>query len=259
MLRTRRSRLIASSLTAVTLGLTVAGYQAGAAVLSSSDSAAQSASHADLTAKAAKAAKAGGTCLTDATTLVGDLDGDGNMDLISNPGHTGTKMTIQWGAKDNSFGKKVAVKDLLGAKKGEVATAAVADFQNDGTLDMVVNIVKPASGDDPNNARLAEYRPGPVNRTDLGSDKARHSDVGDMGEAKQLRIANFDKDKYPDLAILNNGGDGQLDRDVRLSTKDSGPGRFKYEDFEKYGQAGALSDPPSMPTNGWKSFYKPCA
>ncbi|WP_326690669.1 MULTISPECIES: VCBS repeat-containing protein [unclassified Streptomyces] len=249
MLRTRRSRLIASSLVAATMGLTVAGFQAGAAESSSSDS----------TAKAGNATKAEATCLTDATTLLGDLDGDGNQDMISNPGHTGTKMTIRWGTDSGGWGDKVAVKDLLGAKKGEVATAAVADFQNDGTLDLVVNIVEPADGDDPNNARLAEYRPGPVNRTDLGSADSRHSDIGEHGEAKELRVANFNKDEYPDLAILNNGGDGQLDRDVRLSESDNGPGEFNYDDFLKYGEAGALSDPPSMPSDGWKQFYKPCA
>ncbi|MEV6564869.1 hypothetical protein [Streptomyces kronopolitis] len=108
-----------------------------------------------------------------------------------------------------------AVSTLLGAKKGEVTTAAVADFQRDGTLDMVVNVVKPADGDDPATARIAQYRPGPLKRANLGSAAARHSDIGDLGEARQLRIADYGGDAYPDLAILDNAGDGRLDRPGR--------------------------------------------
>ncbi|GAA2606390.1 VCBS repeat-containing protein [Streptomyces axinellae] len=259
MLRTRRSRLIASSLTAVTLGLTVAGYQAGAAVTSPSDGAVKSVASTAHTAQAANAAKAGGTCLTDATTLVGDLDGDGNMDLIGNPGHNGTKMTIQWGAKDGSFGKKHTVKDLVGAGKGEVATAAVADFQNDGTLDMVVSIVEPSGGDDPNTSSLSEFRPGPLDRTDLTSPDAVHSDVGDKGEVQQLSIAKYNDDEFPDLAVRNNNGDGMTNRDVRLSQPDGTLGEYDGKANGQYGDSGTWGEPPAMPKDGWKQFYKPCA
>jgi len=243
-MRLKRSRVIAVPLAAVALTLTVAGYQAGAAELSH---------------RSDRATGASAPCLADATTLIGDLDGDTYPDKITNPGHTGTAMTVQWGAKNGSFGKKVQVKDLLGAKKGEVATAAVADFENDGTLGMVVNIVEPADGDDPNTARVAEYRPGPLDRTNLGSADARHSDIGDRGEAKQLAIAHYNDDAYPDLAILNNGGDGQMDRDVRLSKPGGGLADFDYEAFQKYGEAGSLAEPPAMPADGWKQFYKPCS
>ncbi|MGW2330305.1 FG-GAP repeat domain-containing protein [Streptomyces sp. NPDC001700] len=233
MLR-KRSRLIAVPLAAAALTLTFAGYQAGAAEPSA-------------------------PCLADATTLLGDLDGDTYPDKITNPGHTGTEMTVQWGAKNGSFGKKLPVKDLLGAKKGEIATAAVADFQDDGTLDMVVNIVEPSGGDDPSTARLAEYRPGPLDRTNLRSADAEHSDIGDHGEARQLTIARYNDDAYPDLAIRNNGGDGQMDRDVRLSKAGGGLADFDYEAFQKYGEAGSWAEPPAMPTDGWKQFYKPCS
>ncbi|WP_055553229.1 VCBS repeat-containing protein [Streptomyces sp. NBRC 110028] len=245
----KSSRLLAVPIAAAALTLTVAGYQAGAAEPSAPGGAHRS----------DRAADASAPCLADATTLIGDLDGDSYPDKIVNPGHTGTGMTIQWGAKGGSFGNKVQVKDLLGAKKSETATAAVADFGNDGTLDMVVNVVEPAKGDDPNTARLAEVRPGPLNRTNLRSADARHSDIGDHGEARQLTIARYNDDAYPDLAILNNGGDGQLDRDVRLSKPGGGLADFDYAAFQKYGEAGSLSEPPAMPTDGWKQFYKPCS
>ncbi|MFE1172433.1 FG-GAP repeat domain-containing protein [Streptomyces sp. NPDC058773] len=245
MLR-KHLRLIAVPVAAVALPLTAVGHQAGAAASGGA-------------ARAGKAATATAPCLADATTLVGDLDGDRRPDKISNPGHTGTKMTVQWGNPDGSFGKKQAVSQLLGAKKGEIASAAVADFQRDGTLDMVVNLVTPADGDDPSTARVAEYRPGPLKRSNLGSAKARHSDIGDHGEAKQLRIANYGGDAYPDLAILNNAGDGSLERDVRLTKPGSGPGAYNYELQVKYGEFGTPAEPPAMPGDGWQHFYKRCS
>ncbi|MBL1096084.1 FG-GAP repeat domain-containing protein [Streptomyces coffeae] len=248
MLR-KRSRLIAAPIAAVALTLTVAGYQASAAESSPLGGAGWS----------GKATEATAPCLAGATTLVGDLDGDGRPDKIANPGHTGTKMTIQWGAAGGSFGERHAISELLGAKKGEVASAAVADFRNDGTLDMVVNLVTPADGDDPSTARVAEYRPGPLKRSNLSSAHSRHSDIGDHGEVQQLRIANYGDDAYPDLAILNNSGDGALDRDVRLSTPSGGPGDFDYELQVKYGEFGTTGEPPAMPGDGWKQFYKPCS
>ncbi|MES4908483.1 MULTISPECIES: VCBS repeat-containing protein [unclassified Streptomyces] len=245
----KRARLIGVPVAAVALTLTVAGYQATAAGSSPSGG----------EGRGGKATVATAPCLAGATTLVGDLDGDGHPDKIANPGHTGTKMTIQWGAADGSFGEKQAVSKLLGAKTGEVATAAVADFQNDGTLDIVVNIVKPSGIDDPSTARVAEYRPGPLKRANLSSAGSRHSDIGDHGEVQQLRIANYGDDAYPDLAILNNNGDGQLDRDVRLTQPDSGPGDFDYELKVKYGAFGSTGEPPAMPSDGWAQFYKPCS
>ncbi|MGW9433533.1 FG-GAP repeat domain-containing protein, partial [Streptomyces decoyicus] len=225
MLR-KRLHLIAVPVAALTLPLTAAGFQAEAAAATASGGAAQ----------AGKATAATAPCLADATTLVGDLDGDGHPDKISNPGLTGTRMTVQWGTANGSFGSKYAVSALLGAKKGEVASAAVADFQRDGSLDMVVNLVTPADGDDPSTARVAQYRPGPLKRSNLTSAHARHSDIGDHGEVQQLRIANYGGDAYPDLAILNNSGDGTLDRDVRLTKPGSGPGNFDYELKVKYGE-----------------------
>ncbi|ATL33050.1 FG-GAP repeat domain-containing protein [Streptomyces formicae] len=245
----KRSRLIAAPVAAVALTLTVAGYQASAAGSSASDDAGRS----------GKAARAAAPCLADATTLVGDLDGDGRPDKISNPGHTGTKMTVQWGAADGSFGAKKAVRDLVGTRSGEITSAAVADFQKDGKLDLVVNIVKPSGVDDPNSARVAQYRPGPLKRADLSSASARKLDIGDSSEVKQLRVANYGGDAYPDLAILTNAGDGVWERSVRLSKANSGPGKFDYDLDQKYGETGTPAEPPAMPTDGWKHFFTSCS
>ncbi|MBM7166993.1 VCBS repeat-containing protein [Streptomyces sp. G44] len=248
MLR-KHTRLIAVPVTAVALTLTVAGQQANAAGPSSPGGAGHS----------GRAAEATGPCLAGATALVGDLDGDGRPDKIDNPGHTGTGMTIQWGAADGSFGQKYAVSGLLRAKPGEITSAAVADFRHNGTLDIVVNVVKPSGVDDPATARVAEYRPGPLKRSNLGSATARHSDIGDRGEARELRIADYGGDAYPDLAVLNNEGDGVLTREVRLSKPGSGPGKYDYGLQQKYGESGTPAEPPTMPGDGWKHFYKPCS
>ncbi|MFD5697571.1 FG-GAP repeat domain-containing protein [Streptomyces lasiicapitis] len=240
----KRSRLIAAPVAAVALTLTVAGYQASAA---------------ESSASGGKAAAAAAPCLAGATTLVGDLDGDGRPDKIINPGHTGLKMTVQWGTASGGFGTKHTVSKLLGTRSGEVTTAAVADFQNDGTLDMVVNIVKPSGIDDPNKARVAQYRPGPLKRADLGSASARTLDIGTQGEAKQLRIANYGGDKYPDLAVLNNAGDGVWERSIRVSKPGTGPGKYDYDLQQQYGATGTPAEPPTMPTSGWKHFYKACS
>lgn len=248
MLR-KRSRLIAAPVAAVALSLSAAGYQAGAAGSPDAGGAARS----------GQAAQGTAPCLSGATTLIGDLDGDSRPDKIVNPGHTGLKMTVQWGTADGSFGSKQNVTKLLGAKTGEVATAAVADFQNDGTLDMVVNLVTPSGADDPNKARVAEFRPGPLKRSNLGSATAERSDIGTQGEAKQLRIANYGDDAYPDLAVLNNAGDGVWERSIRLTKPGGGPGAYDYELQQKYGETGTPAEPPAMPTDGWQHFYQSCS
>ncbi|WAL94063.1 FG-GAP repeat domain-containing protein [Streptomyces sp. Je 1-369] len=248
MLR-KRSRLIAAPVAAVALTLTVTGYQASAAGTSDSDG----------TGRSVTTARAAAPCLSDATTLLGDLDGDGRPDRIANPGLNGTKMTVQWGAADGSFGTKQNVGKLVGVKRGEVATAAVADFQKDGKLDLVVNIVEPSGVDDPATARVADYRPGPLKRADLTSARTRHLDIGDSREAKELRIANYGDDAYPDLAILGNAGDGVWERNVRLSKANSGPGNHNQDHEQKYGAWGTPAEPPAMPGDGWKHFYTSCS
>ncbi|MGH4036204.1 FG-GAP repeat domain-containing protein, partial [Actinomycetota bacterium Odt1-20B] len=170
-------------------------------------------------------------CLADTTTLLGDLDGDGHPDKITNPGLTGTKVTIQWGNPDGTYGTKQSLNTLVGTKTGEVTTAAVADFHKDGVLDLVVNTVKPAGGDDPNSARISDIRPSPLKRTHLTSPHAHHLDIGDNRETKQLRIANYGNDPYPDLAILDNAGDGVWERNVRVSEGNTGPGNYNQDDY----------------------------
>ncbi|MEU5022388.1 VCBS repeat-containing protein, partial [Streptomyces angustmyceticus] len=88
MLR-RPLRLIAVPIAAVALPLTVAGHQAVAAAAPTPGGAARSSGNATTVTA---------PCLAGAATMVGDLDGDGHADKISNPGLTGTRMTVQWGA-----------------------------------------------------------------------------------------------------------------------------------------------------------------
>lgn len=252
MLRTKRSRLIAAPVAAGVLALTFAGYHAGAA---------ESSGGSDKAGKSQGAAKAE-PCLTDNNQIVGDFDGDGSPDRVTNVENTGAAVTIEWGKEGGSFGEKVKLNDLVGVKKGEEATAAVADFDKDNVLDLVVNIVEPAQGDDPNSARVAEYRPGPVERTKLESAETRKLDIGDSAEVQKMGIHDFTDDvgeTHPDLVMLNNAGDGVLERSVRLTTDENGPQGFNREADEKYGDWGTPAEPPSFPTDGYLQFYKFCS
>lgn len=252
MLRSKRSRLIAAPVAAGVLALTFAGYHAGAA---------ESSGGSDSAGKAKGATKASEPCLTENNQIVGDLDGDGSPDRITNAENTGAKVTIEWGKEGGSFGEKVSLNDLVGAKKGETATAAVADFDLDKVLDLVVNIVEPSGGDDPSTARVAEYRPGPVERTKLESAETRKLDIGDTTEVQKMGIHDFTDDVgevYPDLVMLNNAGDGVLERTVRLTTDKSGPGKSDRAANDKYGDWGTPAEPPSFPSDGYLQFYRFC-
>lgn len=195
--------------------------------------------------------QAGGTCTAGRTTLVGKLDGDSHPDKVSDPGGTGTKVTVRWGRKDGSFGPEIPAARLLGVKKGEVAAVAVADFENDGTLDMFAEVVKPSGVDDPASARLAEYRPGPLTRDGLRSAHPRRLAIGEEKEIEKVRVARVDDDAYPDLAILENAGDGADDSRTLRSKPGEGP-----TDAGSYTATHQPAKP--LPAGGWTKFYKPC-
>lgn len=208
--------------------------------------------------KTAAASSGGKPCLADSKTLVGKLDGDAYPDKVTDPDHTGKKVTVQWGKKDGSYGKAVSVNSLLGVKKKELGTVAVADFRNTGRLDMVVGVVEPTIYDDPNSQRIAEFRSGPLDRS-LHSAHTVHSDIGKEGEVRALQVADYNGDKYPDLAISHYTGDGMTARDVRLSRSDGGLDGFDGKANGKYGKSDAQPNWPSLPHDAWSHFYKPCS
>ncbi|MVO89261.1 VCBS repeat-containing protein [Streptomyces sp. p1417] len=153
-----RSRWIAAPLAAASVGLAYAACQAGAVGPETDDARRSSRT----------TAVPMSPCLAGATTLVGDLDGDGRPDRIGDPGRTGTRVTVQWGAARGSFGPRHAVKDLLGTEPGEAAvTVEIADFTDDGILDIVVSPVGSSAADSSAPVRAADYRPGPLRRADL--------------------------------------------------------------------------------------------
>ncbi|MGA5566703.1 hypothetical protein ACPCUV_36815 [Streptomyces platensis] len=52
---------------------------------------------------------------------------------------------------------------------------------------------------------------------------------------------------------------GDRERLVRLTNPRSGPSNYDYDLQVKYGEFGTTSEPPSMPGDGWKHFYKSCS
>lgn len=259
MLRKRRSRLTAALVAASALGLGFAGYHAGAAGSWGSDGAGKS----DRAGQAPKPCVKGGS---GSAELVGDLDGDARPDKITSRFSDGTPslnnghaMEIQWGKEDGSFGDWVSINSLLETDEpGEVGTAAVADFNNDGVLDLVVNAVSPRGGEKPVKAHLAEYRPGPIDRSTLDSPDARHLDVGDTGEVRGMGVDRYGKDAYPDLVLENMRGGDEFERSVRLTKDEGGPGKYDAEANEEYGATGKAATPEEWPRDGLRKFYDQC-
>lgn len=208
--------------------------------------------------------------------LLGDLDGDTYPDMITNQvglttshdtsrqlNNTGSTMSVQWGRQDGSFGGDDddywdEINTVLETNEpGEVGTAAVADFNKDGVLDLIVNAVRPRGGEKPSKAHLAEYRPGPVDRSTLDSPDARHLDIGDTGEVRSMGIDRYGKDAYPDLVMANGLGGDREERSVRLTTDKGGPGKYDAKANEKYGATGK-PDAWKLPRDGWQKFYDQC-
>ncbi|MFF4394046.1 FG-GAP repeat domain-containing protein [Streptomyces sp. NPDC001480] len=193
-------------------------------------------------------------CVTGTGDLLADLDADGHRDRVLDPSGTGARLTITFGTASGP-GKRVGVHDLVGrSRPGETDLAAVADFDRDGWADLVVVATGKWQGDSPIEPRLAELRRGPFSRTGRGHDP-RHLD---LGETRGVAVADYDHDRYPDLAAYIYDGDGMYQTRGRLGEKSAGIGRYTG----KYVVDAEQTDDPTptnMPYAGLRSFYPRCA
>ncbi|MEU6549292.1 VCBS repeat-containing protein [Streptomyces sp. NPDC046915] len=194
------------------------------------------------------------SCVTGSGDLIADLDADGHADRVSDPSGAGARLTITFGTASGA-GKRVGVRDLVGGQgPKETDLAAVADFDRDGWADLVVVATGKWQGDDPIEPRLAELRRGPFARTGRGHDP-RHLD---LGETRGVAVADYNHDRYPDLAAYIYDGDGVYQTRGRLGEKSAGIGRYTG----KYVVTAEQTDDPTptdMPYPGLSPFYPRCA
>ncbi|MGW7253858.1 FG-GAP repeat domain-containing protein [Streptomyces sp. NPDC054834] len=193
-------------------------------------------------------------CVTRSGDLIADLDADGRADRVSDPSGAGARLTITFGTA-SGHGKRVGVRELAGGSGGgETDLAAVADFDRDGWADLVVVATGKWQGDDPIEPRLAELRRGPFARTGRGHDP-RHLD---LGETRGVAVADYNHDRYPDLAAYTYAGDGVYETRGRLGEKSAGIGGYTG----KYVVTAEQTDDPrpdNMPYLKLSSFYPRCA
>ena len=126
------------------------------------------------------------------SVAAGDLNGDGNADLVVGAEDTNDNVRVLLGNGDGSF--KPAAKLQVGGSSGNVA---LADFNHDGKLDLVVlNLIN-------DTVSVA-----------LGNgDGTFGTAIGYLtdGEAAALAIADFDGDGNLDIAVAGQGELGFLD------------------------------------------------
>lgn len=193
-------------------------------------------------------------CVTGSGDLVADLDADGRADRVSDPSGAGTEVTITFGTASGD-GERVGVRELAGGYRGgDTALAAVADFDRDGWADLVVAVTGKWRGDDPIEPRLAELRRGPFSRTGRGHDP-HHLD---LGETRGLAVADYNHDRYPDLAAYTYDGDGVYQVRGRPGEKSAGIGRYTGE-YSADVEGTDDPTPSGMPEFALGSFYPRCA
>lgn len=198
-----------------------------------------------------------GSCATSTGVLVADLDGDGTADRVSSPSRTGAGLTITFGA-EGGRGAKVGPRDLVG-ERGDGAKdvlAVVADFDRDGWSDLFVVATGAFQGDDPVRPDVSELRLGPFSARGRGQSD-HHVD---LSEPRAIAVADYDHDRYPDLASYSHEGDGVYSTTARLGGV-KGLDRRSDDRNRAYTKEADQTDratPDSMPEADLTAFYPLC-
>ncbi|MET8771960.1 FG-GAP-like repeat-containing protein [Streptomyces sp. NPDC004658] len=193
-------------------------------------------------------------CLTRSGDLVADVNDDGLPDRISDASHRGALLTVTFaiGSPRETTVRARGLADRTAGRQ-EYVSAAVADFDRDGWSDLVVVAGQEQGGDDPVRPRVAELRLGPF--SDTG--RSRRTVPLDLGATKDIAVADYNHDRYPDLAAYTYSGDGTYEIQARLG----GPRTGLSPDTRTYTTdiPGTGYDPPSpLPHAGLSPFYPPC-
>ncbi|WP_225828317.1 FG-GAP repeat domain-containing protein [Streptomyces naphthomycinicus] len=193
-------------------------------------------------------------CLERSGELVADVNDDGHPDRVTDPSRRGARLSIVFGA-GSAHETKVPVWGLADrtARRQEYVRAAVADFDRDGWSDLVVVAGEEQAGDDPVPPRVAELRLGPF--SDTG--RARRIVQLDLEATKDIAVADYNHDRYPDLAAYTYTGDGTYVTQARLGDPRTGlasdTGTYTTD------AAGTGYDPPAdLSPSGLAPFYPGC-
>jgi hypothetical protein len=222
--------------------------------------------------------------------LVADFDGDGTADHASKADLTGAGLTLTFGAKDSrregergiegerdvegergvegegkdddggdrDDGTTVRPRDLVGDRGDEAkdVLAVVADFDRDGWIDLFVVATGEFRGDDPIEPDVSELRFGPFSARGRGQSD-RHIEVN---EPRALAVADYDGDRYPDLAVYRHQGDGVYATEARLGGEQGLDPRLD-DGNRRYVTVAEETDnptPTAMPHADLTAFHPPC-
>ena len=145
---------------------------------------------------------------TTANANLGDLDGDGDLDLVLAKGrHWPLVELVLLNDGKGGFNQRHNLSD----KADRTYTAALADLDGDGDLDLVV-------GNDAPDEKVVYFNDG----------KGRFSLAGAFGEAKwptrNVTVADLNRDGRPDIVVANRGG--PENRSANYICMNDGRGRF---------------------------------
>ncbi|MER5756007.1 VCBS repeat-containing protein [Streptomyces sp. NPDC002088] len=197
------------------------------------------------------------SCVSPSGDLLADIDGDGRADRVSDPSHTGARLTVAFG-KEAGYGTPVGVRKLVGGSGAgeEDVLAAVADFNGDGWSDLVVVATGQKQGDDAIEPTADELISGPFS----ASGRGQHTRHLDLGETRGIAVADYDHDPYPDLAVFSYAGDGVYQTEARLGDGDTGLADATAGTSRYTVVADQTDDdtPSNMPSSGLRTFYPAC-
>ncbi|MFJ4334244.1 MULTISPECIES: FG-GAP repeat domain-containing protein [unclassified Streptomyces] len=181
---------------------------------------------------------------TDNTTLTADVDADGRLDEIHDPGRSGEGSVLFSRADDRV---EVGVGEALGVwqkARGLLtsdleARGTFGDFDGDGYLDLALFRSQEDIGDSPrSNLLVHEVRYGPLAR-DLSGSRSGTVRAQASFFVAAVRATDEDRDGRAELHVFQSAGDGgyveyigrQEDGGVTLSEADTG--YYGYGDWDQ--------------------------
>lgn len=165
------------------------------------------------------------TATTSANASIGDLDGDGNLDIVLVKGrHWPVIDRLLFGDGKGHFERAVN----LGVAADRSYTGALADVDRDDDLDIIISNDKPDQ-----------------NRVYLNDGRGRFAVSSSFGQShwatRNISLADINKDDLPDVVVANRASNGVSPNYICLNL---GGGRFQT-DCEAFSEESATTITPS--------------